>query len=190
MHISIRYPIVEIITAFLFFMLLKKYGLSFELVVHIIFVSLLIAISFIDLEFRIIPDVLSIGGLIVGFILAFLRKPIFFYQDALYGIFLGGGILFVIAYGYQLLRKREGMGGGDIKLLGMIGAFCGIKGAIFSFLAGSILGALIGLPIMLIKGKDTKYAIPFGPLLALCALLFLFMGDRFVYGLISLISKR
>ncbi|MCX5804656.1 MAG: A24 family peptidase, partial [Proteobacteria bacterium] len=109
---------------------------------------------------------------------------------ALYGIFLGGGILFVIAYGYQLLRKREGMGGGDIKLLGMIGAFCGIKGAIFSFLAGSILGALIGLPIMLIKGKDTKYAIPFGPLLALCALLFLFMGDRFVYGLISLISKR
>ncbi|MCX5806899.1 MAG: A24 family peptidase, partial [Proteobacteria bacterium] len=109
---------------------------------------------------------------------------------ALYGIFLGGGILFVIAYGYQLLRKREGMGGGDIKLLGMIGAFCGIKGVIFSLMSGSLLGTLIGIPMMLIKGEDTKYAIPFGPFLSLGALIFLFFGDSIIYGFLNIVAGR
>jgi len=184
-HISIRYPIVEFITALLFFVLYKKTGLSFELFVYILFVSLLIAISFIDFDFKIIPDVLSIGGLIAGFLLSFFRKPFFLYQDSLYGILLGGGILFAIAYGYQLLRKREGMGGGDIKLLGMIGAFCGIKGVIFSLMAGSLLGTAVGIPMMLIKGEDAKYAIPFGPFLSLGALIFLFFGDAIIYAFLN-----
>jgi leader peptidase (prepilin peptidase)/N-methyltransferase len=189
-HISIRYPMVELITAFLFFMLFKKYGLSFELIVGMLLISLLIAISFIDLDFRIIPDVLSIGGLIAGLILAFFRKPFFFYMDALYGILLGGGILFVIAYGYELLRKREGMGGGDIKLLGMIGAFCGIKGVIFSLMSGSLIGTFIGIPMMFIKGADTKYAIPFGPFLSLGALIFIFFGDRIIYAFFNFAAGR
>ncbi|MCX5809843.1 MAG: A24 family peptidase, partial [Proteobacteria bacterium] len=99
-------------------------------------------------------------------------------------------ILFAIAYGYQLITKREGMGGGDIKLLGMIGAFCGLKGVIFSLMAGSIIGTIVGIPLMLIKGKDTKYAIPFGPFLSLGALLFLITGDRFIYGFINFITRR
>ncbi|MCX5811034.1 MAG: prepilin peptidase [Proteobacteria bacterium] len=189
-HISIRYPIVEFITAFLFFMLFKKYGLSLELFISMLFVSLLIAISFIDLDFKVIPDVLSMGGLIAGFILAFFRKPFFFYKDAVYGILIGGGILFIIAYVYKFFTKKEGMGGGDIKLLGMIGAFYGLKGAVFSFLSGSFIGTLIGIPLMLIKGKDTKYAIPFGPFLSLGALFYLFMGDRFIYGFLHFISRR
>ncbi|MCX5815602.1 MAG: prepilin peptidase [Proteobacteria bacterium] len=188
--ISIKYPVVEFITAFLFLLFYKKYGLSYEFLINILFVSLIITISFIDLEFQIIPDVLSIGGLFAGFALAFFRKPIFFYHDALYGILIGGGILFAIAYGYQLITKREGMGGGDIKLLGMIGAFCGLKGVIFSLMSGSVIGTLVGIPLMLIKGKDTKYAIPFGPFLSLGALLFLIMGDRFIYGFINIISGR
>jgi leader peptidase (prepilin peptidase)/N-methyltransferase len=185
-HISIRYPVVEFITAFLFFILFRKFGLSFEFFVNALFVCILIAISFIDFDFQIIPDVLSIGGLIVGFFLAFFRKPLFLYQDSLYGILLGGGILFVIAYGYQLLRKREGMGGGDIKLLGMIGAFCGIPGVIFSLMAGSLLGTLVGIPMMLIKGEDSKYAIPFGPFLSLGALIFLFFGDTIIYMFLNI----
>jgi leader peptidase (prepilin peptidase) / N-methyltransferase len=187
-HISIRYPVVEFITAFLFLMLFKKYGLSFELFVNMFFISLLIVISFIDLDFRIIPDVLSIGGLIVGFALSFFRKPFFFYLDAVYGILIGGGILFVIAYGYQFLRKQEGMGGGDIKLLGMIGAFCGIKGVVFSLMSGSLIGTLVGIPMMLIKGKDTKYAIPFGPFLSLGALIFIFFGDRIIYAFLRIVA--
>jgi leader peptidase (prepilin peptidase) / N-methyltransferase len=189
-HISIRYPIVEFITAILFFMLFKKYGISIELFINMLFISILIAISFIDLDFKIIPDVLSIGGLIIGFVLAFFRKSPFYWQDALYGILLGGGILFAIAYGYELLRKREGMGGGDIKLLGMIGAFCGIKGVIFSLMSGSLLGTMIGIPMMLIKGEDAKYAIPFGPFLSLGALIFMFFGDRIIYEFLNIVAAR
>ena len=179
-------------TAFLFLLFFNKYGLTYEFLVNMLFVSLIIAISFIDLEFQIIPDVLSLGGLLAGFALSFFRKPIFFYQDALYGILIGGGILFAIAYVYQLITKREGMGGGDIKLLGMIGAFCGLKGVIFSLMTGSIIGTIVGIPLMLIKGKEegTRYAIPFGPFLSLGALIFLIMGDRFIYGFINLISRR
>jgi leader peptidase (prepilin peptidase)/N-methyltransferase len=189
-HISIRYLLVEIGTAFLFYLLYKKYGLSFEFFVHIIFVSLLIAISFIDFDFKIIPDVLSIGGLITGLVLGFLRKPLFFYQDALFGILTGGGILFAISLIYRFFVKRDAMGSGDIKLLGMIGAFCGTKGVIFSLISGSFLGALIGIPLMLIKGKDSKYEIPFGPFLSLSALIFLFYGERFIYGFLNIIMRK
>jgi len=187
--ISIKYPIVEFITASLFTLLYEINGLSLELPVMMLFVALLIVISFIDLEFQIIPDVLSIGGLTAGFLLSFTR-PVFGFLDALYGILLGGGVLFAIAYGYQLLRKREGMGGGDIKLLGMIGAFCGIRGVLFSLMAGSLIGTLVGLPLMIVKKKDTKYAIPFGPFLSLGALLFVFAGDRIIYEFIGFLVKR
>ena len=107
--------------------------------------------------------------------------PKFGFLDALYGVLLGGGVLFVIAYGYQLITKREGMGGGDIKLLAMIGAFMGFKGVIFSLIGGSIIGTLVGIPLMLIKKENTKYAIPFGPFLSMSAVLYLFAGTRAVY---------
>jgi leader peptidase (prepilin peptidase) / N-methyltransferase len=187
-HISVRYPLVEFITALLFFIFFKKYGFSLEFFVNILFVSLLITISFIDLDFKIIPDVLSIGGLVAGLVLAFFRKPFFSYMDALYGILLGGGILFVIAYGYQLLRKVEGMGGGDIKLLGMIGAFCGIKGVLFSLMSGSLIGALVGIPMILIKGENTKYAIPFGPFLSFGAFIFLSFGDEIIHEFLNFVA--
>jgi leader peptidase (prepilin peptidase)/N-methyltransferase len=151
-------------------------------------VLLLILISFIDLNFRTIPDVLSIGGLSIGLVLAFFRKPFFYYQDALYGIFLCGGILFAIAFCCQIFFKKEILGLGDIVLLSMIGAFCGLKGAVFSFLAGSLLGTLVGIPIMLKKGTDTKYAIPFGPFLSLGALFYMSFGDKFVYAFLRLLS--
>jgi leader peptidase (prepilin peptidase)/N-methyltransferase len=189
--ISLRYPLVEFITAFLFFLLFRQFGISVELPAIMLFVSLLIVISFIDFDFQIIPDILSLGGIAVGFLLSLVR-PHFGVLDAIYGILLGGGILFVIAYGYQFLRKREGMGGGDIKLLGMIGSFCGIKGVIFSLMSGSLIGTIVGIPLMFIKGKEqgTGYAIPFGPFLSLGALLFLVMGDRFIYGFINIITRR
>lgn len=186
----IKHPIIEVLTACLFLFFFNRYGISYEFLINISFICLIILISFIDLEFQIIPDVLSIGGLCAGFVLSFFRKPVFFYQDALYGILTGGGILLIIAAGYRLITKRVGVGGGDIKLLGMIGAFCGPKGVLFSLMAGSVIGTAIGIPLMLLKGKGTKYAIPFGPFLSLGVLLFFIAGDRFIYYLISLISKR
>ena len=179
-RISIRYPLVELITAVLFLMLYRKYSLSYQLGFQMFFVSLLIIISFIDYDFQIIPDVLSIGGLIAGMIISFAR-PDFRFIDSLYGVLLGGGVLFVIAYGYKLIAKREGMGGGDIKLLAMLGSFLGYKGVIFSLVGGSIIGTIVGIPLMIMKGEGTKYAIPFGPFLALSAVLYLFVGHNIVF---------
>ena len=147
-------------------------------------------------DFQIIPDVLSIGGLVAGLVLALFRPmflyldPKFGFLDALYGVLLGGGVLFVIAYGYQLITKREGMGGGDIKLLAMIGAFTGFKGVLFSLIGGSLIGTIVGIPLMLIKKENTKYAIPFGPFLSLGAVIFLFSGDRFIYAFLNIIMRR
>jgi leader peptidase (prepilin peptidase)/N-methyltransferase len=188
--IPIRYPIVECLTAALFLLLYKKYGLSFELLVNVFFFSLLITISFIDLDFKVIPDVLTIGGIAVGLAAVYFRTPVFFFFDALFGILLGGGILYAIAFLYQFFTKREGMGGGDIKLLAMIGSFCGLKGVFFSLFAGSFMGSAIGIPLMLLRGKDVKHAIPFGPLLSLGAVIYLFQGDRFVYAFLNIISGR
>ncbi len=103
---------------------------------------------------------------------------------------LGGGVLFVIAYGYQFITKREGMGGGDIKLLAMIGAFTGLKGVIFSLVGGSLIGTIVGIPLMFIKGQNTKYAIPFGPCLSLAAVFYLFMGNNIVQLFTDMFLKR
>ena len=184
--ISLRYPFVELLTAAIFLMIYRRWGLSYELFIQMFFVSLLIAVTFIDYDFQIIPDILSIGGLIAGIAISFIR-PNFRFLDALYGVLLGGGVLFVIAYGYQLITKREGMGGGDIKLLAMIGAFTGLKGVLFSLIGGSLIGTIVGIPLMLIKKENTKYAIPFGPFLSLSALIFLFFGERIVYKFLNVI---
>jgi leader peptidase (prepilin peptidase)/N-methyltransferase len=194
--ISLRYPLVELLTAILFLILYRKLGFTFELFVFLIFVSLLIAISFIDLDFQIIPDILSIGGVVLGFLLAIVRPffrnidPKFGILDSLYGIGLGGGLLFAIAWSYQFVTKREGMGGGDIKLLAMVGAFCGIKGVIFSLVSGSILGTIVGIPLMLAKKESTKYAIPFGPFLSLGALVYVFIGNTLIRSTLNFLVGR
>ncbi len=186
-RISPRYVLVEWITGILFAILYYIYGLSVDLPVALVFVSVLIVISFIDLEFMVIPDILSLGGLLLGLAVSFFR-PDFGYLDSLLGILLGGGVLFGIAKSYELLRKREGMGGGDIKLLGMIGAFWGWKGVLFSLVAGSFAGVVVSLPLMLIKGEDTRYAVPFGPFLSFGAILYAIAGGTIIDAFFRLLS--
>lgn len=194
--ISVRYPIVELLTAIVCLVLYRKLGLSFELFLSIVFTALLIVISFIDLDYQIIPDILSIGGLVAGLFFAVFRPafkvlyPKFNILDSLFGILLGGGVLFLIALGYKFFAKREGMGGGDIKLLAMIGSFAGIKGVIFSLMAGSVLGTIVGIPVMMMKGENTKYAIPFGPFLSLGALMYVFIGDFAVNFFTGILLRR
>jgi leader peptidase (prepilin peptidase) / N-methyltransferase len=182
--ISPRYAIVETLTATLFVLLYVTTGLTADLPIYMLFFALLVVISFVDLDFQIIPDILSLGGVVVGFLLSFFR-PAFGFLDSLYGILLGGGLLFAIAYGYQFVTKREGMGGGDIKLLGMIGAFCGIKGVLFSLFAGSLIGALVGIPLMLFQRKGMTYAIPFGPFLSGAALVYVLVGERIIQAFLG-----
>ena len=186
--ISIRYPLVELITAVLFAALFRVYGFSAELAVSLVLVCLLTIISFIDLDYMIIPDILSLGGLALGVGLAFLR-PSFGIVDSLTGVAAGGGVLFAIAKGYELLRKREGMGGGDVKLLGMIGAFCGIEGVVFTLVSGSLIGTIVGIPLTLIKGEGTKYALPFGPFLSLGAVLYVIAGQDLIRLVFRLVPR-
>jgi leader peptidase (prepilin peptidase)/N-methyltransferase len=123
--------------------------------------------------------VISLPGIGVGFI-ASLVLPQLTWLNSLMGILLGGGSLYLVATVYQWLFKREGMGGGDVKLLAMIGAFLGWKSVILTILLGSFVGSIIGVMVMVIKGKDFKYAIPFGPFLSLGAALSLFYGERII----------
>jgi leader peptidase (prepilin peptidase)/N-methyltransferase len=149
--ISWRYPVVEFITAILSLLLFLRFGLTFNFLIFFVFTAVLIVITFIDLDHQIIPDVLTLPGIPIFFLAAiFLVKnpwkvP---WQEALIGLLIGGGMLFTIAYIYQLITKREGMGGGDIKLLAMIGGFLGWKSLIFILLVSSFSGAIVGIAAM------------------------------------------
>ncbi|MDD3845713.1 MAG: prepilin peptidase [Syntrophorhabdaceae bacterium] len=190
-RISFRYFLVELITAVVFMMIYRRWGLSYEFFIQMFFVAVLIVVSFIDYDFQIIPDILSVGGMVAGLIISLVR-PGFQVMEAVWGVLIGGGVLFAIAYGYQLITKREGMGGGDIKLLAMIGSFSGLKGVLFSLIGGSIVGTLVGIPLMFMKGREegTKYAIPFGPFLSLCAVLYLFMGPGVIHAVNEFLLNR
>ena len=178
--ISLQYPLVEGITALSSLLLIMKFGPSLSYLTYFAFVSALIVITVIDLYHQIIPDVISLPGIGVGLLASLIIPPITF-LNSLIGILLGGGSLFLVATLYQWLFKREGMGGGDVKLLAMIGAFLGWKAVILTILLSSLIGSISGISIMVLKGKNFKYAIPFGPFLSLGALIALFYQNEIIF---------
>ncbi|MGA2780378.1 MAG: prepilin peptidase [Smithella sp.] len=176
--ISWRYPLVELITAVLALLLFLKFGLTLEFLVFFIFTAVLIVITFIDLDHQIIPDIITLPGIPI-FSLAAIFLVKIPWLEVLLGLLIGGGVLFTIAFVYELISKREGMGGGDIKLLAMIGGFLGWKSLMFILLFSSFSGAIVGITAMIIKKQDMKYAVPFGPFLSAAAVAYLFWGDGF-----------
>lgn len=181
--ISWRYPLVELITAIFSLLLFIKFGLTLNFFVFFLFTAVLIVITFIDLDHQIIPDILSLPGIPIFFLAAIfiVKVP---WHEALIGLLVGGGVLFAIAFVYEFITKREGMGGGDIKLLAMIGGFFGWKSLIFVLLFSSLAGALVGVAAMIIKKQDMKYAVPFGPFLSAAAVAYIFVGEAFMRFLI------
>jgi len=177
--ISLQYPLVEGITALSSLLLIMKFGLSVTYLIYFAFVAALIVITVIDLYHQIIPDVISLSGIGVG-LLASLTVSQINFMNSLLGILCGGGSLFLVATLYQWLFKREGMGGGDVKLLAMIGAFLGWKAVIVTILLGSLVGSVTGIILMVLKGKGFKYAIPFGPFLSFGAVVALFYGESLI----------
>jgi len=175
--ISWRYPAVEVLTAAGFTAIFLLDGPGFPLLRDLLFFSLLVPIAFIDIDHRIIPDELSLGGLAAGLLLSFL--PGGNWMGSVTGALLGGGILYATAYLYEKVRETEGMGGGDIKLLAMIGAFLGWKGTLATIFFGSFLGAAGGILAMRKGGGGLKTAIPFGPYLCAAALGARFLGGEF-----------
>ena len=177
-RISWRYPLVELITALLSVVLFLKFGCSLQYLIYFIFTAALIVITFIDIDHQIIPDVITLPGIPLFFMAAvfLIKVP---WKEALVGLLIGGGVLYTIAIVYELISKREGMGGGDIKLLAMIGGFLGWKSLIFVLLFSSFSGAAVGITAMIIKKQDTKYAVPFGPFLSAAAVAYIFWGNAF-----------
>jgi leader peptidase (prepilin peptidase) / N-methyltransferase len=174
--ISFQYPLVEALTGLMTVLIGWKFGLSWAFFQALILTSALLVISFIDLSHQIIPDWITYPGIGIGLVLSWLVGTPGWWSS-LIGILTGGGVLWLLAAGYQLLAKKEGMGGGDIKLLAMIGAFLGWPGVLVTLLLGSLFGTLVGLVLILFWKKDRTFAVPFGPFLSLGGVIHLFFGD-------------
>ena len=177
--ISIQYPVVEFLTGLIYLIIYLIYGLSIQSLIYIILSSALIIIVFIDLNEQIVPDVISLPGIVIGFILSFFVPYISFVNSAL-GVVTGGGIILVIGLGGSLIFKKEAMGGGDVKLAAMIGAFLGWKYIIISLFLGFFLGALAGIFLILSKIKSREDVVPFGPFIVLGSFITLLWGEKII----------
>lgn len=178
--ISIRYPFVELLGGLFAMACALSFGPTLHGVVAFAFIATLIVVTFIDLDHRIIPDTISLPGIPL-FFLAALAVPTVTWRASAMGIVAGGGSLFAVAWLYQLATGREGMGGGDIKLLAMIGAMIGWQGILFTLFAASAIGTIAGVVAMIQSGKGMKLAIPFGPFLAMGAIIYLFFGGPLIH---------
>jgi len=175
--ISGRYALVEVMTAAFACLLFLHYGLTYSYLVTFLFVCVLIVIAFIDLDHQIIPHLLTLSGIPLFALLSFGFIGLSL-LDIFLGIMIGAGVLYFVAVYYEALTGREGMGGGDVNLLAMLGAFLGWRSLLFILLMSSLAGAVVGLLLILLKGKDMKYAVPFGPFLCLAAAAYLFWGNE------------
>ena len=178
-----RYPVVELLTALLFFFFLWKLGPTLKALKMCVFAAILVGLIFSDLEERILPDELTLGGILAAFAFAiFVPLP-----DSIAGIFFSGRkqwlvsaalgalvptfFLWSAGWLYQRVRRREGLGLGDVKLIAMVGSFLGLGGALLTLAAGSLGGSIIGYSYIRATGKDpSTYELPFGTFLGLAAL--------------------
>jgi leader peptidase (prepilin peptidase)/N-methyltransferase len=198
--ISWRYPLVELLNGLLYLQAYNRFGLSGEAGVAMALCSAFIVITFIDLDHQIIPDVITIPGMLIGLLVAplfmsALDPPMAFglgrlmpsagtyltgAMNSLVGLVLGGAPLFLIGWLWEKLRKVEAMGGGDVKFMGMVGSFLGWKGAYLTIMLGALSGSIVGVALIALKKHQADKVIPFGPYLALGALLSLFSGPDII----------
>lgn len=195
-RISAMYPLVELLTGLLFLACYFAFGLTVDALKWAVFAALLVVLTIVDLRERILPDKVNFFGLAAGLLFSLFTKPVdgtalwlsnrwfdfppppvvLSFADALLGAAVGGGLLWVVAEGYFRLRGREGMGLGDVKMMAAVGAFLGLKRALMTVLAGSLLGSLIGIAVVSFSRKGRDYELPFGTFLGAGALLVLFFG--------------
>jgi len=186
--IAFRYPVVELISGVFALGVYLKYGIRFEALIYYAFIATLLVITFIDIDHQIIPDVITLPGIPIFFAASFALRQISVVESVL-GILVGGGSLFLVAWLYHLLTKKEGMGGGDIKLLAMIGAVIGWKGVLFTIFVASAVGTLAGMLIMLKTRKTMKLAVPFGPFLAIGGITYILFGPQLINWYFNLLRQ-
>ena len=185
--ISLRYPMVELLGGLFALGTFLKFGLTLEALIYYLFIAALLIVTFIDIDHRIIPNVITLPGIPICFAASF-ALPTITYREALLGILIGGGSLFLVAWIYSLITKKEGMGGGDIKLLAMMGAIVGWQGVLFTIFLASLVGTLAGLAAMLQSRKGMKLAVPFGPFLSIGSITYIFFGTPLIAWYFNLLG--
>lgn len=177
--ISVRYPVVELVTAVIFVGHYLVFGWTALLAVRLVFAAALVVLFAIDLEHQLLPDAVTLPGTAVGLIASLFLPPGI--RDAVIGIIVGGGVLWLIGEAYFRYAGQEGMGGGDVKMLAMIGAFLGWQQVIVTLVFSSFAGSIVGLALMVTRRGGMKYALPYGTFLALAALTASLWGEQIVH---------
>jgi len=196
--ISIRYPLIEALSGIVSVLLFLKLGLSIEWAIFFAFSAALIALGFIDLDHRILPDPITLNGIWIGVLVSvFLAQPsplisrlfrtlgveatnprIIAITASVLGAIVGGGLLWAVAEAYLKLRGVEGMGFGDVKMMAMVGAFLGAPLALLTIMIGSLLGSVIGLILIRYANKSREYELPFGTFLTVAGIIAVLYGDE------------
>ena len=177
--ISLRYPLVEAANAAGYVLILAAFGMTWTTVFYCVLFSALLVVTGTDLTHKIIPNVVTVPGIILGLAGASTVLPVE-PVNALLGVLVGGGILWALAWASPYLFGKEGMGGGDIKLVAMIGAFLGWKPALLTIMIGSVAGSVIGVGLIAFRFMKRDEYIPFGPFLVLGALVSMFFAQPLV----------
>jgi leader peptidase (prepilin peptidase)/N-methyltransferase len=182
--ISPRYFLVELLTGLIFLAIYFKFGLTPKSFGYFIFASGLIVATFVDFDFQIIPDEISLGGIVVGILGSFIfpalqnaPNHLLGLRQSLFGVLVGGGALWILGCVGDFIFKKESMGGGDVKLLAMIGAFMGWQTALLCLPVASVIGAIVGV---IIKIKTKESVIAFGPYLSIGAFVSMFWASKIV----------
>lgn len=208
-RISGRYPLVEALNGLLYWSALSTFGIGWHLPLVCAFVSAMIVITFIDLDFQIIPDVVTLPGIGIGVLGAWLVLPDPFLSgggaaimqfsgvshaspvlgpiQSVIGAVTGFCLFYAIAFVGSMIARTDALGGGDIKMMAMVGAFTGWKGVLLTTFIGSLVGSVIGVVLMLRRGMDRKARIPFGPFLAAGAVISLLYGGIIVNWYLGLL---
>lgn len=172
--ISLRYPVVELLTALFYLLLYIKFDLPVA-ITYAILVSALLVITFIDIDHMIIPNVITFPGIPIGLVLTYFFLP-HSIMDSVIGMLGGSGFFLLTFFTYLIIMGKEGLGMGDVKMIAMIGAFLGWEKVFLTIFLASLLGSIIGIIIE----RSFKARIPFGPFLASGAVLSIFFGDKLI----------
>ena len=200
--ISLQYPVVELATGLLFYACAAEWAFTPPTFVYSLFLALLVILVFVDYQHQILPNVVTIPGTIAGILLSpwqaegtsrdFLSvaaasalnpdgyETLLPWVGSVLGALIGGGILLVVGFAYQLVRRRAGLGMGDVKMMAMVGAFLGWRSALLTIFAGSFAGSIIGLFLIMFKGKNLQHKLAFGTFLGTGAAAVLFFGASFL----------
>lgn len=204
--ISLQYPMVELLTGLAFFACAREWGSTSPAFINSLFLSAILVLIFTDYHHQILPNVITLPGVAVGFLLSPLQaesllrdvndflagnlavsvypanaEAVLPWISSALGALIGGGTLYLVGLGYRLFRKRQGLGEGDMKMMAMVGSFLGWRLALLVIFAGSFLGSILGLLLILFGGKTLQTKLAFGTFLGIASIILLFYGNAFLH---------